>query len=153
MEEGDKDWMMIRMVGGWVFLLVPAHPGSPGQRAVKRLLLLLWTVSLYLWHKFTCLYLTQWRNNSHFFTAQFLFVSYRRTFTRCTNQLYNVYENFLKITTSTRQMQRGKLTQYNVNKLIEALGQCIPPPRHVLPVSRYRSGSVSASVIRIASQI
>ena len=41
MEEADKDWMMIRMVGGWVFLLVPAHPGSPGQRAVKRLLLLL----------------------------------------------------------------------------------------------------------------
>jgi len=38
MEEADKDWMMIRMVGGWVFLLVPAHPGSPGQRAVKRLL-------------------------------------------------------------------------------------------------------------------
>jgi len=28
--------MMIRTVGGWVFLLVPAHPGSPGQRAVKR---------------------------------------------------------------------------------------------------------------------
>ena len=41
MEEADKDWMMIRMVGGWVFLLIPAHPGSPGQRAVKRLLLLL----------------------------------------------------------------------------------------------------------------
>jgi len=41
MEEADKDWMLIRMVGGWVFLLVPAHPGSPGQRAVKRLLLLL----------------------------------------------------------------------------------------------------------------
>jgi len=38
MEEADKYWMMIRMVGGWVFLLVPAHPGSPGQRAVKRLL-------------------------------------------------------------------------------------------------------------------
>jgi len=33
--------MMIRMVGGWVFLLVPAHQGSPGQRVVKRLLLLL----------------------------------------------------------------------------------------------------------------
>jgi len=31
--------MMIRMVGGWVFLLVPAHPGSPGQTAIKRLLL------------------------------------------------------------------------------------------------------------------
>jgi len=41
MEEADKDRMMIRMVGGWMFLLVPAHPGSPGQRAVKRLLLLL----------------------------------------------------------------------------------------------------------------
>jgi len=41
MEEADKDWMMIGMVGGWVFLLVPAHQGSPGQRAVKRLLLLL----------------------------------------------------------------------------------------------------------------
>jgi len=41
MEEADKDWMMIRMVGGWVFLLVPAHPGSPGQRAIKRLLLML----------------------------------------------------------------------------------------------------------------
>jgi len=46
MEEAHKDRMMIRMVGGWMFLLVPAHPGSPGQRAIKRLLLLL---SL-LWH-------------------------------------------------------------------------------------------------------
>jgi len=27
MEEADKDWMIIRMVGGWLFLLVPAHPG------------------------------------------------------------------------------------------------------------------------------
>jgi len=40
MEDVDKDWMMIRMVDGWVFLLVPAHPDSPGQRAVQRLLLL-----------------------------------------------------------------------------------------------------------------
>jgi len=32
--------MMIRMVGGWMFLLVPAHMGSPGQRAVKQLSLL-----------------------------------------------------------------------------------------------------------------
>jgi len=39
MEEADKDWMMIRMVDGWVLLLVLAHPGSPRQRAVKRLLL------------------------------------------------------------------------------------------------------------------
>jgi len=45
MEEADKDWMMIRVVGGWVFLLVPAHPGSPGQRAVKRSLLLLFSFS------------------------------------------------------------------------------------------------------------
>ena len=41
MEEADKDWVIINQDGGWVFLLVPAHPGSPGQRAVKRLLLLL----------------------------------------------------------------------------------------------------------------
>ena len=47
MEEADKDWMMIRMLSGWVFLLVLAHPGSPGQKAVKRLLLLL-LQSLYL---------------------------------------------------------------------------------------------------------
>jgi len=36
MEEADKDWMMIRMVGGRMFLLVAAHPGSHGQTAVKR---------------------------------------------------------------------------------------------------------------------
>ena len=36
---------------------------------------------------------------------------------------------------------------------IEALGQCLPPPRHVLPVSRYGCGSVSGSLIRIASKI
>jgi len=41
MEEADKDWMIIRMVGGWMFLLVPAQPGSAGQRAVKRLLWLM----------------------------------------------------------------------------------------------------------------
>jgi len=41
--------MMIRTVGGWVFLLVPAHPGSPGQKAVKRLLLLLF-LPLYRLH-------------------------------------------------------------------------------------------------------
>ena len=45
MEEADKDWMMIRMVGGWVFLLVLARPGSPGQRVVERLLL------LFLWNR------------------------------------------------------------------------------------------------------
>jgi len=36
---------------------------------------------------------------------------------------------------------------------LEALGQCIPPPRHVLPLSRYGSGSGSVSVIRIATKI
>ena len=28
--------MSRRGVSGWMFLLVPAHPGRPGQRAVKR---------------------------------------------------------------------------------------------------------------------
>ena len=38
-------------VSGWMFLLVPAHPGSPGQRAVKQLLLLLLTCSSTVpWH-------------------------------------------------------------------------------------------------------
>jgi len=38
MEEVDKGCPMIWMgVSGWVFLLVPAYPGSPGPTAVKRL--------------------------------------------------------------------------------------------------------------------
>ena len=38
MEEDDKGCPMIRMVvSGWVFLLVPAYPGCPGTKAVKRL--------------------------------------------------------------------------------------------------------------------
>ena len=38
MEEDDKGCPMIRMgVSGWMFLLVPAYPGSPRQKAVKRL--------------------------------------------------------------------------------------------------------------------
>ena len=38
MEEDDKGCPMIMMgVNGWMFLLVPAYPGSPGQKAVKRL--------------------------------------------------------------------------------------------------------------------
>jgi len=36
------------MVGGWVFLLVPAHTGSPGQTAIKRLLLLLQISMIFL---------------------------------------------------------------------------------------------------------
>ena len=45
MERGDKGSTLIRMgVSGWMFLLVPAHPGCPGSKAIKRslLLLLLW---------------------------------------------------------------------------------------------------------------
>jgi len=33
----------------------------------------------------------------------------------------------------------------SIRDQLEALGQCTPPPRHVLPVSRYRSGSVTGS--------
>ena len=37
-EEDDKGCPIIRMgVSGRMFLLVPAYPGSPGQKAVKRL--------------------------------------------------------------------------------------------------------------------
>ena len=43
MEKDDKGSTMIRMgVSGWMFLLVPAYPGCPGSKAVKRSLLLLW---------------------------------------------------------------------------------------------------------------
>ena len=42
MEKGDKGSKLTRMgVSGWMFLLVPAYPGCPGQTAVKWLLLLL----------------------------------------------------------------------------------------------------------------
>ena len=41
MEKDDKGSTMIRMgVSGWMFLLVPASPGCPGSKAVKRSLLL-----------------------------------------------------------------------------------------------------------------
>jgi len=47
-----KKLMMIRMVGGWVFLLVPSHLGSPGQRAVKRLSC--WKCSKFRHHQMRC---------------------------------------------------------------------------------------------------
>jgi len=47
MEEADKDWMMIRMVGGWLFLLVLVHLGSPRWRAVKWLLYL--AIDFFAW--------------------------------------------------------------------------------------------------------
>ena len=38
MEEDDKGCPIFRMgVSGWMLLLVPAYPGSPGQKAFKRL--------------------------------------------------------------------------------------------------------------------
>ena len=43
----------------------------------------------------------------------------------------------------------NKSTTYAQQIKLEALGQCIPPPRHVLPVTRYGS----RSVIRIATKI
>jgi len=40
MEKADKGWLMVRIgVSRWIFLLVLAHLGSPGQRATKPLLL------------------------------------------------------------------------------------------------------------------
>ena len=36
MEEDDKECPMIRLgVSGWVFLLVPAYPGCPGQKPLN----------------------------------------------------------------------------------------------------------------------
>ena len=40
---------MIRMgVSGWMFLLVPAYPGSPGQKAVKRLCVCMCRIGIWL---------------------------------------------------------------------------------------------------------
>jgi len=37
MEEADEGLLLIGIgVSGYIFLLVPVHPGGPGQRAVKR---------------------------------------------------------------------------------------------------------------------
>jgi len=47
MEEGDADLMMIRMVGGWMFLLVLARPGRPVQIFVKRLFFFGYTEALH----------------------------------------------------------------------------------------------------------
>ena len=48
MEKGDKESTLIRMgVSGWMFLLVPAYPGCPGSKAVKRSLLLLYVSIFY----------------------------------------------------------------------------------------------------------
>ena len=47
MEEVDKGCSMIRMgVSGQMIFLVPTHPGSPGKRAVKWLIVILSTLML-----------------------------------------------------------------------------------------------------------
>ena len=51
MEKDDKGSTLIRIgVSGWKFLLVPAYPGCPGSKAVKRSLLLLLSGTTWLCH-------------------------------------------------------------------------------------------------------
>jgi len=70
MEKDDKGSTMIRMgVSGWMFLLVPAYPGCPGSKAVKRsLLLLLLFFSCYLSHP---VLLLSWSRIVPFFPQSF----------------------------------------------------------------------------------
>jgi len=43
MEEVGRGCLMSRVVvGGWMFLLVQAYPGSPGQRAINQLCVCAW---------------------------------------------------------------------------------------------------------------
>ena len=70
MEKGDKGSTMIRMgVSGWMFLLVPAYPGCPGQTAVKWLLLLLWLytyIYIHMWN--LAIYIHNWSYISIYLT-------------------------------------------------------------------------------------
>jgi len=65
-------------------------------------------------------------------------------------QLRAMYKQHITAVTWCTGKQRHTCDSCIIKQL-EVLGQCIPPPRHVLPVSRYRHGSVS--VIRIATKI
>ena len=77
MEKGDKGSTLTRMgLSGWLFLLVPAYPGCPGQTAVKWLLLL-----LLLLYKMVC-----GMDSLALLTDVFVFVSRRMTFGRCCKQ-------------------------------------------------------------------
>jgi len=50
MGEADKGWLMIRIgVSEWMFLLIQAYPGNPGQRTIKWLLLLLCTYHIHIY--------------------------------------------------------------------------------------------------------
>ena len=64
MEKGDKGSTLTRMdVSGWMFLLVTAYSGCPGQTAVKWLLLLLYST---VWaFAFSALMLLAWRQEGH----------------------------------------------------------------------------------------
>ena len=70
MEKDDKGSTMIRMgVSGWMFLLVPAYPGCPGSKAVKRSLLLLLFMFL-VWRKFfficlECCWIYLYKSQTH----------------------------------------------------------------------------------------
>jgi len=65
----------------------------------------------------------------------------------------NYYQASLVTTTNTQTCLLTYETFHRkpVDIKLQALEQCIPPPRHVLPVSRY--GSASGSVIRITTKI
>ena len=55
MEEDDKGYPMIRMgVSGLMFLVVPAYPGSPGQKAVKRLCVCVF-ICTHFWQLLHCI--------------------------------------------------------------------------------------------------
>jgi len=68
MEEDGKGWLIRIGVSRWMFVQVPAHLGSPGQRAIKQLLLLLLLVAcIYAFCDFTDLSESSGTvlNNSH----------------------------------------------------------------------------------------
>ena len=73
---------------------------------------------------------------------------------------HNEHHTFsLKLTTkfsknySTIILTRSSIKNNSCLQQVVALGQCIPPPRHILPVSLYGSGSVSRSVVWIETKI
>jgi len=57
------------------------------------------------------------------------------------------------ITVSNGQQPLVTTARQHSVKFIHPTRQCIPPPRHVFPVPRCGSGSVSGSVIRIATNL
>ena len=90
MEKDDKESTMIWMgVSGWMFLLVPAYPGCPGSKAVKRSLLFkLLTVYLY----FVVFYLAAFKRHYALRLAiapEFFYCSYMCLFYVCALSCWN----------------------------------------------------------------